>query len=120
MAREETFGCTRVRHAIRYHITTHVRPDGTFVAGRLEAFSNQGAYASHGHGIVAKGAGAYRQLYRYRGACKGDAYTIYTNTAASGAMRAYGIPQITFALESHVDDIAKALNMDPVALRKKN
>jgi xanthine dehydrogenase molybdenum-binding subunit len=120
MAREETFACTRVRHAIRYHITTHVRPDGTFVAGRLEAFSNQGAYASHGHGIVAKGAGAYRQLYRYRGACKGDAYTIYTNTAASGAMRAYGIPQITFALESHVDDIAKALNMDPVALRKKN
>jgi len=120
MAREETFACTRVRHAIRYHITTHVRPDGTFVAGKLEAFSNQGAYASHGHGIVAKGAGAYRQLYRYRGACKGDAYTIYTNTAASGAMRAYGIPQITFALESHMDDIAKALNMDPVALRKKN
>ncbi len=120
MTREETFACTRVRHAIRFHITTHVRPDGTFVAGRLEAFSNQGAYASHGHGIVAKGAGAYRQLYRYRGACKGDAYTIYTNTASSGAMRAYGIPQITFALESHVDDIAKALNMDPVALRRLN
>ncbi len=120
MSREETFACTRVRHAIRYHITTHVRPDGTFVAGRLEAFSNQGAYASHGHGIVAKGAGAYRQLYRYRGACKGDAYTIYTNTAASGAMRAYGIPQITFALESHVDDIAKALGINPVELRRKN
>lgn len=120
MTREETFTSTRVRHAIRYHITTHVRPDGTFVAGRLEAFSNQGAYASHGHGIVAKGAGAYRQLYRYRGACKGDAYTIYTNTAASGAMRAYGIPQVTFALESHVDDIAKALGMDPVALRRMN
>ncbi len=120
MTREETFACTRVRHAIRFHITTHVRPDGTFVAGRLEAFSNQGAYASHGHGIVAKGAGAYRQLYRYRGACKGDAYTIYTNTAASGAMRAYGIPQVTFALESHVDDIAKALGMDPVALRRMN
>lgn len=120
MSREETFACTRVRHAIRYHITTHVRPDGTFVAGRLEAFSNQGAYASHGHSIVAKGAGAYRQIYRYRGACKGDAYTIYTNISTAGAMRAYGIPQLTFALESHVDDIAKALNMDPVALRKKN
>ncbi len=120
MAREETFACTRVRHAIRYHITTHVRKDGTFVAGRLEAFSNQGAYASHGHGIVLKGANAYRQIYRYRGACKADAYTIYTNTAASGAMRAYGIPQITFALESHVDDIAKALDIDPVALRRMN
>lgn len=120
MSREETFGCTRVRHAIRYHLISHVRPDGTFVAGKLEAYSNQGAYASHGHGIAAKGAGAYRQLYRWRNACKGDAYTIYTNTASSGAMRGYGIPQITFALESHVDDIAKALNMDPVALRKLN
>ncbi len=120
MSREETFACTRVRHAIRYHLISHVRPDGTFVAGKLEAYSNQGAYASHGHGIAAKGAGAYRQLYRWRNACKGDAYTVYTNTAASGAMRGYGIPQITFALESHVDDIAKALNMNPVALRKLN
>ena len=120
MTREETFTCNRVRHAIRYHITTHVRPDGTFVAGRMEAFSNQGAYASHGHGICAKGAGAYRQLYRYRSACKGDAYTIFTNTPASGAMRGYGIPQMMFAMESHVDDIAKRLNMPPLELRKLN
>ena len=120
MSREETFASNRVRHAIRYHIVSHVRADGTFVAGRLEAYSNQGAYASHGHSICAKGAGAFRQLYRYRGACKGDAYTVYTNIAAAGAMRGYGIPQMMFAMESHVDDIARRLNIPPLKLRQMN
>lgn len=120
MSREETFASNRVRHAIRYHIVSHVRADGTFVAGRLEAYSNQGAYASHGHGVCAKGAGAFRQLYRYRGACKGDAYTVYTNIAAAGAMRGYGIPQMMFAMESHVDDIARRLNIPPLRLRQMN
>lgn len=120
MSREETFASNRVRHAIRYHIVSHVRADGKFVAGRLEAYSNQGAYASHGHGVCAKGAGAFRQLYRYRGACKGDAYTVYTNIAAGGAMRGYGIPQMMFAMESHVDDIARRLNIPPLRLRQMN
>lgn len=120
MSREETFASNRVRHAIRYHIVSHVRADGTFVAGRLEAYSNQGAYASHGHSICAKGAGAFRQLYRYRGACKGDAYTVYTNISTGGAMRGYGIPQMMFAMESHVDDIARRLNIPPLKLRQMN
>ena len=120
MSRVKTFASNRVRHATRYHIVSHVRADGTFVAGRLEAYSNQGAYASHGHSICAKGAGAFRQLYRYRGACKGDAYTVYTNIAAGGAMRGYGIPQMMFAMESHVDDIARRLNIPPLTLRQMN
>ena len=119
VSREETFVSNRVRHAIRSHITTYVRPDGTFVARRLEAFSKQGAYASHGHGIVAKGATAFGQLYQSI-ACKADAYTVFTNTPAAGAMRGYGIPQAMFALESHVEDIARQLGMDSLELRKKN
>ena len=49
----------RVRHAIRTHIISYVRPDGSFVARKMECFSNQGAYASHGHSIAAKGLGAF-------------------------------------------------------------
>lgn len=120
VSREETFASTRVRHAIRFHIVTYVRPNGEFVAGSIQAFSNQGAYASHGHGIAAKGIGAFRQLYRFRGGCRGEAYTIYTNTSTSGAMRGYGIPQVSFAIESHIDDVAKKLGMDPIAFRKLN
>lgn len=119
LTREETFACTRVRHAIRVHLITYARRDGTFVARKCESFSNQGAYASHGHSIAAKGITAFSQIYKCD-AYEADAYTIYTNRAAAGAMRAYGIPQMTFALESHVEDIAKKLGIDSIELRHKN
>lgn len=117
--REETFVSNRVRHAIRTHIISWLRPDGTFVARKFEAFSNQGAYASHGHGVVAKGMGAFPQLYPCDNV-ECDAYSVFTNTPASGAMRGYGIPQAMFAGESHIDDVCRALHMDPIAFRRKN
>lgn len=118
-SREETFVCQRVRHAIRSHIITYTRPDGTFVARKLEAFSNQGAYASHGHSIAAKGMGCFKQLYPCPNV-EADCYTVFTNRPVGGAMRGYGIPQAMFAVESQIDDIAKALNMTPLELRQKN
>lgn len=117
--REETFVSTRVRHAIRSHIISYVRADGTFVARKLESFSNQGAYASHGHGIAAKGMGAFPQLYPCPNV-ECDAYTVFTNRPVAGAMRGYGIPQAMFAVESNIDDIALRLGMTPMELRRKN
>ena len=117
--REETFVCNRVRHAILSHIITYARPDGTYVARKLECWSDQGAYASHGHGIAAKGMGAFPQLYPCPNV-QGDAWTVFTNKPASGAMRGYGIPQAMFAVESHTDDVARALGMTPMELRRKN
>lgn len=119
MSREETFACNRVRHAIRVHLITYARPDGTFVARKCESFSNQGAYTSHGHSIAAKGISAFTQIYKCE-ASEADAYTVYTNRATAGAMRAYGIPQITFAMESHVEDIARKLGIDSIKLRQMN
>jgi len=117
--REETFVSNRVRHAIRSHIISWVRPDGSFAARKLECFANQGGYASHGHGVCAKGMGAFPQLYPCDNV-EGDAYSVYTNRPAAGAMRGYGIPQAMFAGESHIDDVAKALGMDPLEFRRKN
>ena len=117
--REDTFVSNRVRHSIRSHIVSWVRPDGTYVARKLEAFSDQGAYASHGHSIVAKGMGAFPQMYPCPNV-QCDAYTVYTNKPAAGAMRGYGIPQAMFAVESHTDDVCRALGMDPEEFRRKN
>ena len=119
MAREETFVCSRVRHSIRSHIISWVRPDGTYAARRLEAFSDQGAYASHGHSIAAKGAGAFAQLYPCENV-KVDAYTVFTNKPAAGAMRGYGIPQAMWAVECHTQDVAAKMGIDPIAFRRKN
>lgn len=116
-SREETFVSNRVRHAIRTHIISWVRPDGTFAARKFEAFSNQGAYASHGHGIVAKGMGAFPQLYPCDN-LECDCWTVFTNRPSAGAMRGYGIPQAMFAGECHIDDVAKALGQDPIAFRR--
>lgn len=119
VTREETFVSNRTRHAIRSHITSWVRPDGTFAARKLECYSNQGAYASHGHGIAAKGMGAFPQLYPCENV-ECDAYTVFTNMPVAGAMRGYGIPQAMFPVESQTDDIALAIGMDPVEFRRKN
>ena len=118
-SREETFVSNRVRHAIRTHIISYVRPDGTLAARKLEAFSNQGAYDSHGHGVVAKGMNAFPQLYPCPNV-ECDSWTVYTNRPSAGAMRGYGIPQAMFAGESHIDDICKAIGMPPLEFRRKN
>jgi xanthine dehydrogenase molybdenum-binding subunit len=120
LSREEVFFGTRVRHAEKIHLKSWVRPNGRLVARSYTAFSNQGAYGSHGHGIAAKGTNAFRQLYNDEKARKVEICTVYTNTAASGAMRGYGTPQAVFAIESHIEDIARKLNMDPIELRFLN
>ena len=82
-------------------------------------FSNQGAYASHGHSIAAKGLGAFPQLYPCDNV-EGDAYTVFTNRPVAGAMRGYGIPQAMFAVESHTEDVAKIMGIAPIDFRLKN
>ena len=117
--REDTFVSNRVRHAIRSHIISWVRPDGTFAARKLEAFSDQGAYASHGHSIAAKGMGAFPQLYPCDNV-ECDAYTVFTNKPVAGAMRGYGIPQAMWAVECHTEEVAARLGLDPIEFRRKN
>lgn len=117
--REETFVSNRVRHGFDMHLITHVRPDGTVVARAMEAWSKQGAYTSHGHGIMENALGAFLNLYTCQ-AAKADGYTAYTNTPSGGAMRGYGFPQVMYALECQMEEIAQKLSIDSIELRKKN
>ena len=117
-SREETFVSNRVRHAIRFHIITWLRKDGSIAARKVECFSNQGAYASHGHSIVAKAMGSFPQIYPCEN-FEGDAYTVYTNRPAAGAMRGYGMPQASFADDANIDECAKAVGIEPLEYRMK-
>ena len=119
VSREETFYNTRTRHSIEFDLAAGVDKEGKLVAKDMHSYSNQGAYASHGHAIAANGLTSWRLQY----ACpniRGEAYTIYTNTPVGGAMRGYGIPQVCFAIESFMDDVAKEIHMDPLEFRRKN
>ena len=117
-SREETFVSNRVRHSIRFHIITWLHKDGSIAARKVECFSNQGAYASHGHSIVAKAMGSFPQIYPCDN-FEGDAYTVYTNRPAAGAMRGYGMPQASFADDANIDECAKAVGMEPLEYRMK-
>ena len=116
--REETFRNSRVRHAISYHVISYVRPDGEIVARKMEAWSNQGAYASHGHAVAAKGMGAFPQLYPVDN-IECDTWTVFTNRQPAGAMRSYGMAQADFAMEAHAEDICAALGLDPMKFRRE-
>jgi xanthine dehydrogenase molybdenum-binding subunit len=117
--REETFVCNRVRHGCRAHVISWLHPDGTFAARKLEVYSDQGAYASHGHAICAVEMASFRQIYP----CENieiDGWTVYTNKPVAGAMRGYGVPESMWVVERHTEDISTALSMDSIEFRKKN
>ncbi len=115
----EEFMAGNPRHPSVTRLKTGVKHDGTLVAHQAQVIFNSGAY------------GGYKPLVRLRGAFHvGGAYRIphvameelqvYTNTVPGGHMRAPGEPQTIFAMESHMDAIARRLNMDPMELRMKN
>lgn len=119
LSREECMIATRTRHAFKYKFKTGVSKDGKLIATHITAISNNGAYASHGHSIAMSAGTKFRPLYSFK-SIKFDPVTVYTNLPAAGAMRAYGVPQIKFALESHMENIARKLNMDPIEFRRRN
>ncbi len=119
MSREQGMTGTRVRHPFRIRVKTGVMRDGTLTARDVDAVSVTGAYASHGHSVAAAGGGKMGCLYP-RTATRYHARTIYANLPAAGAMRAYGSPQIMYALECATEDAARAIKMDSVAFRLKN
>ena len=121
LTREEVFQNTRSRHAIHFDVKAAVRPeDMRLMARSCRAVSNQGGYASHGHSIVANAVTGFRQTYLDQLAHRSEAYTVYTNRPAPGAMRGYGIPQSCFFSECFMDDVAREMGWDPYAFRMKN
>ena len=57
--------------------------------------------------------------YRW-GAHEVVAYGVETNKVGTGAYRAPGAPQATFALEQVIDELAARLDLEPIELRRKN
>lgn len=49
-----------------------------------------------------------------------EAFAVYTNKTVAGAMRGFGAPQVCFAYESQMDEIAAALAIDPLEIRLAN
>lgn len=120
LTREETFVNTRSRHAFEMNMLTEVDAEGTITKKALRINTNGGAYAAHVHAVTAYAITNFFETYLVHGEQIGESSTVYTNLPSPGALRGYGIPQVCFAMESQMDDIAKEHGFDPVDFRLKN
>jgi CO/xanthine dehydrogenase Mo-binding subunit/aerobic-type carbon monoxide dehydrogenase small subunit (CoxS/CutS family) len=116
--REEEFTTASPRHPMKITVKLGARSDGTLTAVQFRNVSNTGAYGNHGGETLFAG-GAAISIYRCANK-KFDGYAVYTNTVPSGALRGYGMTQPAFAVESAMHELAVALGMDPLELRRRN
>ncbi|MDX1688260.1 MAG: molybdopterin cofactor-binding domain-containing protein [Candidatus Promineifilaceae bacterium] len=119
LTRAEEFMSSRTRHPQTIRYKTGVSEDGKLVSQKMTVVGNTGPYGTHG--LTVQTVTGLRGLSTYncpnkRFECK----VAYTNIPIPGAYRGYGAPQAEFALESHMEDVATALDMDVVEFKAKN
>ncbi|MFB8078548.1 molybdopterin-dependent oxidoreductase [Streptomyces sp. NPDC056013] len=115
---EQFYGAT-TRHPFTIGIKVGARADGTLTAVQMRVVSNTGAYGNHGPAVMFHSVGESFAVYRAPHK-KVDAFSVYTNAVPAGAFRGYGLGQVTFAVESVMDELARRLDIDPLVLREKN
>jgi len=119
LTREEQFIATSTRHPMRVRIKAGADKDGKLTALHLDVLSNTGAYGNHAGPVLFHACGESISVYNCPNK-KVDAVVAYTNTVPSGAFRGYGLPQTLFAVEAAIDELAKALNINPYEFRRGN
>jgi CO/xanthine dehydrogenase Mo-binding subunit len=117
--RSEDMAATTKRHPSRTRHRTAVDAGGKILGGEIEIVMDGGAYATLSSVVLSRGtihAGGpyYWPNVRVR------AKAVATNMPPHGAFRGFGAPQTIFAMERHMDCIAKVVGISPVEIRKRN
>jgi len=117
--REESMVGHTKRHPFEITLKAGVKENGKLTAWEARLLADTGAYASLGPLVTIRACfhatGPYEIPH-----VKTDAYCVYTNNTMAGSFRGFGGPQAHFAAESHMDEIAKKLDMDPLDFRLLN
>jgi xanthine dehydrogenase molybdenum-binding subunit len=115
----EEFMAGNPRHPSVMKVRTGVKKDGTITAHEVSMVFNSGASAGYkpaGFLLGARGAAGFYRVPNVRV----TEYMVYTHSVPCGHMRGPGEPQALFALECQIDEVARALKMDPVEFRLMN
>ncbi|MEI8132872.1 MAG: molybdopterin-dependent oxidoreductase [Leptolinea sp.] len=119
MTREESLRVHVKRHAADIHFKTGADKLGHILAIDFYVILDTGAYMSLGYDIlenmVVFAAGPY-----YVPNLRLEGKSWFTNNVLAGAMRGFGVNQVAFALEQNLDEMARALKIDPFDFRLLN
>jgi CO/xanthine dehydrogenase Mo-binding subunit/aerobic-type carbon monoxide dehydrogenase small subunit (CoxS/CutS family) len=118
-SRGDQFTVAPCRHPMRVDVTAAAAPDGKLTALSIDVLSDTGAYGNHGPGVMFHSCGESVAIYRCENK-RVDARAVYTNNIPSGAFRGYGLGQVSWAVESAIDDLAARLGIDPFEFRRRN
>jgi len=117
--REESILSHSKRHPYVMIYKTGAKRDGRLTSLQAKLVSDAGAYVYLSPWVLlysmVNAAGPYRIPH-----VRVDGYTVLTNNTFTSANRGFGAPQVCFAYESQMDELAKQLKMDPVEIRKIN
>jgi CO/xanthine dehydrogenase Mo-binding subunit len=115
---EETFQAVR-RGSAEIRVRSGFQADGSLVYRDIEANYLIGAYADIADRTVTKGGYTANGPYRVP-AVRIVARSVLSHTTPSTAFRGFGNPQQIWAVESNMDEAARALGIDPLELRLRN
>lgn len=117
--RMEDLAATPKRHPSRIRHRTALDAQGKLLAMDIEIATDGGAYSTLSSTVLSRATLHSPGPYVCPNVrIRSRAWA--TNTVPYGAFRGFGAPQAVFAIERHMDEIATALGMDPVELRRRN
>jgi len=102
-----------------FHLRLGAKKDGALTAGHLDAYLDIGGHQIQAYPLLGCVVGWFVSLYRLP-AKSYVGKAVYTNKVPSCAFRGYGNPQISWAVETLMDELAEKIGMDPVDFRLKN
>jgi len=112
---------THAREQI-HRVTAHVRNNGEILGIEAEIVCDGGAYSMHPPTAASEANMAANVLpgpYKFRN-YRFKATTVCTNKTPVGPFRGVGRPAGCFAMERTIDEVARALNLEPYEVRLRN
>ncbi|MEW5868486.1 MAG: xanthine dehydrogenase family protein molybdopterin-binding subunit [Chloroflexota bacterium] len=119
LTREEEFYTAFVRQGVVTHFKMGCDKDGRLLAMENKFYWDGGAYTEYGVNITRASGYSSSGPYDVPNV-KTDSYCVYTNHPVGGPMRGFGMPEMHAGLEQCIDELAYAIEMDPVEFRKLN
>ncbi len=118
-SRQEEFACLSPRQSTQTRVRHGCDEQGRLTFRQIDVLQDNGAYTSWGATFPTVMMIPATSLYRVPNV-RFHATLVYTNNTYCQAMRGYGNPEVTWAIESNLDDLARRAGIDPLELRRIN